>query len=43
VLPFDAVRAAADPAATLLEFFESAYRAGAGAAEWDTAAFATGR
>jgi Family of unknown function (DUF5996) len=43
VLPYDAVRATADPPATLLEFFESAYRAGASAAGWDTAAFATGR
>jgi hypothetical protein len=43
VLPYDAVRATADPAATLLEFFERGYRAGASAAGWDAAAFATGR
>jgi len=38
VLPYDAVREAADPAAELLTFFESAYRAGADAAGWDTVA-----
>ena len=38
VVPYDAVRAAADPAATLLEFYESAYRAGAEAAGWDAEA-----
>jgi hypothetical protein len=43
VLPYDAVRAAADPAAELLAFYESAYRAGTTAAGWDAAAFATGR
>jgi uncharacterized protein DUF5996 len=43
VLPYDAVRAAADPAAALLAFYESAYRAGTTAAGWDAAAFATGR
>ena len=43
VLPYDAVRVAADPAAELLAFFESAYRAGATAAGWDAAALATGR
>lgn len=43
LLPYDAVRATADPAATLLEFYESAYRAGTSAAGWDAAAFATGR
>jgi Family of unknown function (DUF5996) len=42
LLPYDAVRATADPAATLLEFYESAYRAGTSAAGWDAAAFATG-
>ena len=40
VLPYDAVRAAGDPAAALLAFFESAYRAGATAAGWDVAALA---
>lgn len=39
-LPYDAVRAAPDPDAALLAFFESAYAAGTGAAGWDVAAFA---
>jgi hypothetical protein len=43
VLPYDAVRTAPDPAATLLDFYDSAYRAEAGAAGWDMEAFATGR
>jgi uncharacterized protein DUF5996 len=43
VLPYDEVRAAPDPAATLLDFFQSAYLAGARAAGWDTEAFDTGR
>jgi Family of unknown function (DUF5996) len=43
VLPYDAARETADPTATALEFFESAYRAGTIAAGWDAAAFATGR
>lgn len=43
ILPYDNVRAAADPAATLLGFYESAYRAGASAADWDVASFATDR
>jgi Family of unknown function (DUF5996) len=43
ILPYDAVRAADDPAAELLAFYESAYRAGATAAGWDAAALATGR
>jgi Family of unknown function (DUF5996) len=42
VLPYDAVREAADPAADLLLFFERAYRAGAEAAGWDVAALARG-
>ena len=41
VLPYETVRTAADPHATLLEFLESAYQAGAGAAGWDTAALAS--
>lgn len=41
LLPYDEVRRAADPHATLLAFYESAYRAGAEAAGWDRAAFAT--
>ena len=41
LLPYDAVREAADPAATLLEFYESAYRAGADTAGWDLEALAT--
>ncbi len=40
VLPYDAVREAADPAGAVLAFFERAYRAGAAAAGWDTAALA---
>jgi hypothetical protein len=32
---YDDMRSAADPRAALLEFFESAYRAGAGAARWE--------
>lgn len=39
VLPYDAVRESGDPRRTLLEFCGSAYRAGAGAAEWDIAGF----
>ncbi|WP_433799325.1 DUF5996 family protein [Actinomycetospora sp. CA-084318] len=34
VLTYDAARATADPRATVLGFYESAYRAGAGAAGW---------
>jgi hypothetical protein len=37
ILPYDAVRAAPDPAAALLAFFEAAYRAGADAAGWPPA------
>lgn len=36
-LPYEAVRIAADPAQTLLVFLESAYEAGASAADWDKA------
>jgi Family of unknown function (DUF5996) len=43
ILPYDAVRATADPAATLLDFYCSAYDAGADAAGWDIEAFDTGR
>jgi hypothetical protein len=43
VLPYDAARAAPDPATAVLDFYESAYRAGATAAGWDTDSFATGR
>jgi Family of unknown function (DUF5996) len=35
VLPYEDVRTAADPRTTLLDFLESAYRAGAGLAGWD--------
>ena len=35
LLPYKAVRTAADPKATLLAFLESAYQAGAGALGWD--------
>jgi hypothetical protein len=41
VLPYETVRRAPDPHAKLLEFLESAYQAGAGAAGWDTAALAS--
>jgi hypothetical protein len=43
VLPYDALRAEADPEQALLDFYESAYRAGAELAGWDLEAFATGR
>jgi uncharacterized protein DUF5996 len=35
LLPYEAVRTAADPRSTLLEFLESAYEAGADTAGWD--------
>ena len=38
VLPYDAVRAAADPRRALLGFYQSAYEAGSRLAGWDTAA-----
>lgn len=38
LLPYDAVRQAADPEAALLAFLESTYRAAAGSAGWDVAA-----
>jgi hypothetical protein len=41
VLPYETVRGAADPRATLLTFLESAYQAGAGAAGWDRADLAS--
>jgi hypothetical protein len=37
LLPYDVVRAADDPRATLLSFFESAYDAGASLSGWDRA------
>jgi Family of unknown function (DUF5996) len=40
-LSYEVVRTAADPKATLLDFLESAYRAGAGAAGWDVADLAS--
>ena len=43
VLPYEEVRTAVDPAATLLGFYQSAFAAGAAAAGWDTASFDTGR
>ena len=42
VLPYEDVRATPDPAATLLDFFESAYRAGSETAGWDVAALRRG-
>jgi uncharacterized protein DUF5996 len=41
LLPYDAVRTAPEPRATLLAFLESAYRAGAGAAGWDREALSS--
>jgi hypothetical protein len=41
LLAYDVLRAAPDPHATLLAFYESAYRAGARSADWDVASFAT--
>lgn len=41
VLPYADARAASDPRSVVLGFYESAYRAGAGRAGWDTAAFAS--
>jgi hypothetical protein len=35
LLPYDAVRTAAEPRRALLDFLETTYRAGAGAAGWD--------
>jgi hypothetical protein len=39
VLPYDAVRESGDPHRTVLDFYESAYLAGAAAAAWDVAGF----
>jgi hypothetical protein len=41
LLAYDDVRDSGDPRAALLEFFDSAYEAGATTAGWDVAAFAT--
>jgi hypothetical protein len=41
VLPYDSVRTSDDPRATLLDFLETAYEAGADAAGWDRAALAS--
>jgi hypothetical protein len=41
LLSYDDVRTSPDPKADLLAFLESAYRAGADTAGWDTAAFAS--
>jgi hypothetical protein len=38
ILPYDAVRQASDPDATLLDFLQSTYEAAAGLARWDRAA-----
>ncbi len=43
VLPYDAVLSAPDPAGVLLDFYESAYRAGVTAAGWDAESLSTGR
>jgi hypothetical protein len=42
ILPYDAARSLADPAAAVTAFYESAYRAGATAAGWDAESLATG-
>lgn len=39
MLPYDAVRESDDSHRTLVGFYESAYRAGAGAAAWDVDGF----
>ena len=39
ILPYDLVRTARDPRATLLAFMQGAYEAGARLARWDTSAF----
>jgi hypothetical protein len=41
LLPYETLRRAQDPKATLLAFLESAYEAGARTAGWDIAAFAS--
>ncbi len=38
ILPYDAVRTAADPDATLLEFYQTTYEAAANLSGWDRAA-----
>lgn len=43
VLPYDAVRTAADPARELVGFLDAAYRAGATTAGWDVDALSAGR
>jgi hypothetical protein len=43
ILPYDAVREARDPEATLLEFLESTYRAAAETGVWDRAALECAR
>ncbi|WP_328923965.1 DUF5996 family protein [Streptomyces sp. NBC_00190] len=40
VLPYEAARAESDPRSAVLDFYESAYRAGAGRAGWDAGGFA---
>lgn len=41
VLPYEVMRTSPDPAVALLDFYESAYQAGARTAGWDVDAFAT--
>ena len=41
VLPYDYARASDDPRATVLDFYEAAYRAGAERAGWDITAMAS--
>lgn len=42
-LPYDVVRTAADPEATLLSFLESTYAAAAGLGKWDRLALECAR
>jgi hypothetical protein len=42
ILPYEAVRAAADPATTLMDFLQSTYRAAADLGRWDRAALECG-
>ena len=42
ILPYDAVRTARDPDATLMDFLQSTYAAAADLAQWDRAALECG-
>jgi hypothetical protein len=43
ILPYDAVRAASDPAHMVAEFLESTYQAGASLGHWDIAGLRSSR